>query len=269
MKNQCGTPGQRDFVCNGKGRVARIGRARDRSPNHEVVCPGANRLQPASPRETDRLPTRSLAARPAQQSGTRPRRPAESPAPHAPKRPPHPAPPAWQALPAQAPRDPGRAADPDAAQSRRVMAGQNRHAQQRGRLFRPATASVAARIISAPPNVCRVTSRTPGSSAAAATLPATVFGISWNFRSRNTPKPSLAIFSTARGPSAVNSWLPILNMPAAPRSRRAKTQAGPRRSTSRATISCGDPRRGVEGTLSSSSRTLAVPRWSNPSSRAT
>jgi hypothetical protein len=114
-----------------------------------------------------------------------------------------------------------------------------------GRLFLLPTASRAACIMAMPPRVCTLTIRTPGSLAAAATAPATVLGMSWNLRSRNISKPRPASFSTARGPSAVKSWSPTLKRPAAPRSRRARAQAGPRRSTSRATINRDVPRRGV------------------------
>ncbi len=114
-----------------------------------------------------------------------------------------------------------------------------------GRRFPLPTASRAARIMAISPEVCTVRNRTFGSRAAAATAPATVFGISWNLRSRKMPNPRAASFSTARGPSAVKSWLPTLKQPATPRSCRAKAQAGPRRSTSRATISCDEPRRDV------------------------
>jgi hypothetical protein len=114
-----------------------------------------------------------------------------------------------------------------------------------GRLFLPATASRAARIMETPPRAWTLISRTFGSSAAAATAPATVLGMSWNLRSRNISKPEPASLSTARGPSAVKSWSPTLKRPAAPRSRRARAQAGPRRSTSRATISCDVPTRDV------------------------
>src|SRR5271168_4942074 len=64
--------------------------------------------------------------------------------------------------------------------------------------------------------------------------------MSWNFRSRKMSKPRPASFVTARGPSAVNSWLPTLNIPAAPRSFRAKAVAGPSLSRSKATISFRD-----------------------------
>jgi hypothetical protein len=114
-----------------------------------------------------------------------------------------------------------------------------------GRLRRPLTASRAARIISNPPSACTLIRRTLGSTAAAATAPATVFGISWNFRSRKISKPRPASVVTARGPSAEKSCKPTLKRPAEPRKRRARAVAGPRRSKSKATISRGVPRRGV------------------------
>ena len=45
--------------------------------------------------------------------------------------------------------------------------------------------------------------------AEARTAPATVAGMSWNFRSRNT-RPTEANSETARGPAAVKSSLPTL-----------------------------------------------------------
>jgi len=114
-----------------------------------------------------------------------------------------------------------------------------------GRLL-PATASRAARIIALPPHACSVSSRTPGSFEAEATAPATVLGISWNFKSRNIPKRKLASFSTTRGPSAVKSWLPTFTNPAAPWSLRAKAHAGAELSTSSATINCDVPKRDVK-----------------------
>src|SRR4029077_13273319 len=50
-------------------------------------------------------------------------------------------------------------------------------------------------------------------AAAESTAPATVLGMSWNFRSRKIPGPRAATSLTAAGPAAVKSWLPILNMP--------------------------------------------------------
>src|SRR5277367_7149453 len=71
----------------------------------------------------------------------------------------------------------------------------------------------AAAIIACPPRACTLTSCTPGIAAEESTAPATVFGMSWNFRSRKMPGPSAEISFTAAGPAAVKSWLPILNMP--------------------------------------------------------
>src|SRR5437899_4606086 len=74
-------------------------------------------------------------------------------------------------------------------------------------------ACTAASSMALPPSACTFTSCTPLSAAEESTAPATVFGMSWNFRSRKTPGPSAAISLTAAGPAAVKSWLPILNMP--------------------------------------------------------
>src|SRR5580692_6269301 len=60
-----------------------------------------------------------------------------------------------------------------------------------------------------PPSACTFTSCTPVIAAADKTAPATVLGMSWNFRSRKTPGPKAVTSRTAAG----NSWLPILNMP--------------------------------------------------------
>ena len=60
-----------------------------------------------------------------------------------------------------------------------------------GRDRRAASSSAAARaarIIARPPDAWTLTIQTP-SRVAAATAPATVFGMSWNFRSRNTRSP--------------------------------------------------------------------------------
>src|SRR5208337_1810168 len=47
-------------------------------------------------------------------------------------------------------------------------------------------ACAAARNIALPPRACTLTSCTPGIAAEASTAPATVLGMSWNFRSRKT-----------------------------------------------------------------------------------
>src|SRR5579859_8150675 len=73
-------------------------------------------------------------------------------------------------------------------------------------------------------------------AAADSTAPATVFGMSWNFRSRKTPGPSDDISFTAAGPAAVNSWLPILNIPTRSEICFANFAAEGRESKSSATI---------------------------------
>jgi hypothetical protein len=109
-----------------------------------------------------------------------------------------------------------------------------------GRFFLSPAASRAACITAVPDEACSVNRCTWGSLTAAATAFATVFGMSWNFRSRKILAPVSASFSTARGPSEVKSWLPTLKSPTAPRSFRVKAVASPSRSTSRATISRRD-----------------------------
>ena len=73
----------------------------------------------------------------------------------------------------------------------------------------------AARIISDPPPACTLNIQTP-SLAASTEAFATVFGMSWNFRSRKILAPASTISLTNPGPSAVNNWSPILNAPGAP-----------------------------------------------------
>ncbi len=70
-------------------------------------------------------------------------------------------------------------------------------------------ASAAARSIAAPPDAWTVTRDAP-SFAALRTPPATVFGMSWNLRSRNTSRPCSRIAATTEGPAAVKSSLPTL-----------------------------------------------------------
>src|SRR5207245_2060165 len=99
-----------------------------------------------------------------------------------------------------------------------------------------AAAAAAARIIVPPPLAWTVSMRTP-SRVAARTAPATVFGMSWNFRSRKTRKPRLRACSTAPGPAAGKSWAPILQAPTRPASRSSRRSASASPSTSRATRS--------------------------------
>ncbi len=68
-----------------------------------------------------------------------------------------------------------------------------------------------------PPEQWTLTIHAPVATADA-TAPATVLGMSWNLRSRKTLSPRSASVRTMPGPSAVNSCLPILNPPTAPRS---------------------------------------------------
>src|SRR5580700_1233986 len=96
-------------------------------------------------------------------------------------------------------------------------------------------ACAAARIMAVPPRACTLTSCTPGIAAEASTAPATVFGMSWNFRSRKIPVPSCATWRTASGPAVVKSWLPILNMPTRSATCLANFSAELRESKSRAT----------------------------------
>ena len=70
-------------------------------------------------------------------------------------------------------------------------------------------ASRAARIIFSPPPAWTFIIHTPRSHADV-TAPATVFGMSWNLRSRKTRSPFLTRLRTTSGPAAVNNWLPIL-----------------------------------------------------------
>ena len=77
----------------------------------------------------------------------------------------------------------------------------------RGLLFLLAIASAAAAIIRSPPEAWTFTIHTP-SSAAAATAPAQVLGISWNFKSKKTSKFSLCSCSIIAGPDAVKSSFP-------------------------------------------------------------
>ena len=79
---------------------------------------------------------------------------------------------------------------PSAAAFMLVRTGDGDH-ERAGRPLRAAASAAASRaacIIFRPPEACTLTIHTP-SDVAAATAPATVFGMSWNFRSRNTRSP--------------------------------------------------------------------------------
>src|SRR5271168_3154178 len=97
-------------------------------------------------------------------------------------------------------------------------------------------ACTAASSMALPPSACTFTNCTPGIAAAESTAPATVFGMSWNFKSRKIPGPSAAISFTAAGPAAVKSWLPILNIPTRSATCFANFKAEDSESKSRATI---------------------------------
>src|SRR5690349_7000064 len=113
-------------------------------------------------------------------------------------------------------------------------------ASKRGRSMPKGTpalmACAAAFIIALPPSACTFTSCTPFIAAEDKTAPATVFGISWNFKSRKMPGPSAAISFTTAGPAAVNNWLPILNRPTRSATCLANFTADESESKSSATI---------------------------------
>src|SRR5258708_767282 len=71
----------------------------------------------------------------------------------------------------------------------------------------PSIASRAARSIASPPLACTFIIHTPR-RAAARHAPVTVFGMSWNLRSRNTSKPRSCSRATTEGPAATKSSLP-------------------------------------------------------------
>src|SRR5919106_1135841 len=97
-------------------------------------------------------------------------------------------------------------------------------------------ASVAARIIATPPAAWTFSMNTPR-RVASRTAPATVFGMSWYFRSRKTRQPRLCACSTAAGPAAVKSWLPIFTPGAAPTSRLVASASRSRRASASASVS--------------------------------
>src|SRR5215470_16170970 len=100
----------------------------------------------------------------------------------------------------------------------------------------PAAApSAAAAIMARPPPACTLNMSTPMRAASRAAA-ATVLGMSWNLRSRNTSAPRLCTLSTAAGPTAVKSWEPILNRVTTPWRRSSSRSASARVSTSSATI---------------------------------
>src|SRR5687767_12936533 len=97
-------------------------------------------------------------------------------------------------------------------------------------------ARAAACIIAAPPDAWTLIIHAPVRTAAS-TAWATVLGMSWNFKSRNTRPPASTSRRTSAGPSSVNRRLPILKPPATSRSSVASAIARSPLSTSRATRS--------------------------------
>ena len=102
---------------------------------------------------------------------------------------------------------PRRRRRPISASAASIQAGQHRHRDDQRRAAAsgaplPRRRRRAPRASSrVPPDACTLTIHTP-SRVAAATAPATVFGMSWNFRSRKTRSPRAASSSTIAGPSA-------------------------------------------------------------------
>src|SRR5688572_10384477 len=99
-----------------------------------------------------------------------------------------------------------------------------------------AAARVAACIIAGPPDACTLIIQAPVRTAAS-TACATVFGMSWNLRSRNTRAPESTRRRTSSGPAIVNSRLPTFSPPASPRTCLAMASARSAPSTSSATRS--------------------------------
>src|SRR5712691_11025628 len=114
----------------------------------------------------------------------------------------------------------------------------------------------AARIMARPPEACTLNMKTPSRTASRA-APSTVFGMSWNLRSRKTSPPRFRTASTAAGPTAVKSCEPILKRRAVPWRASTSAAARSRESTSRATIKRSAGRRS-SGARSSGARGIVV-----------
>ena len=99
----------------------------------------------------------------------------------------------------------------------------------------PSRAARAAASMAGPPAAWTLTIRTP-SLAAERTAPATVLGMSWNFRSRKTEWPRLTSGPRTAGPAAVNSSIPTLNQQQLPSSWPTRRAAEAASGTSRATM---------------------------------
>ena len=90
----------------------------------------------------------------------------------------------------------------------------------------------------APPAACTFSIHTPRRVAAAQAC-ATVFGMSWNLRSRKTRKPRATIQRTGSGPATTNISLPTLSAQAAGSRRSASASACIGLAKSSATITRG------------------------------
>src|ERR1700722_13289154 len=108
-------------------------------------------------------------------------------------------------------------------------------ANKSGGWGRPSRAARAAASMAGPPEAWTVSMCTPN-DAADRTAPATVLGMSWNFRSRKTEWPRLRIGSRTAGPAATKSSSPTLNHWQVSSSRETSAAADAASGTSRATI---------------------------------
>src|SRR5881296_829258 len=97
-------------------------------------------------------------------------------------------------------------------------------------------ASAAAHAIARPPLAWMLSMKTPRRVASRTARP-TVFGMSWNLRSRKTRNPRLRAVSIAAGPAAVKSCEPILHPVMIPSRRPSSASASSRLGTSSATSS--------------------------------
>ena len=100
------------------------------------------------------------------------------------------------------------------------------------------TASRAARSIARPPLACTFSIHTPSRTAAAHAF-ATVLGMSWNLRSRNTLNPRSASQRTGSGPALTNSSLPTFSAHCCGSRRSANASAAIGLAKSSATITRG------------------------------
>ncbi len=94
-------------------------------------------------------------------------------------------------------------------------------------------ACAAARIMAAPPELWMVSS-TGDSAATDRTAPATVFGMSWSFRSRKTGNPRSSTRRTPSGPRATKNSRPNFTPPTWGAIRLAKSSAASASGVSRA-----------------------------------